>query len=79
MHSPTTFVRCKVAAGYLGVSCSMLAKLRMQGNGPVYMKAGHRIVLYNMSDLDAWLAGRRRYSTSQVSAAEMKLTSQSGE
>ena len=28
------------------------------------MKAGPRIVVYDIEDLDTWLASRRRYSTS---------------
>lgn len=51
------------AAKYIGFSQSKLAKLRVHGGGPVYVKAG-RVVLYDPGDLDAWLAERRRTSTS---------------
>ena len=54
------------AAQYLRLSVSTLAKMRLRGDGPVYSKAGPRIVVYDMADLDAWLAGRRRRSTSDT-------------
>jgi hypothetical protein len=37
---------------------------RVQGRGPKYIKVG-RLVRYRESDLDAWLEGRTRTSTSQ--------------
>ena len=51
------------AASYCGSSSSTFAKLRLYGGGPVYVKLGRRVV-YNPDDLDAWLASRRRTSTS---------------
>ena len=61
-HSPK--LRAPAAAEYLQISTSTLAKMRLRGDGPVYFKAGARIVLYDMAELDAWLAQRRRLSTS---------------
>lgn len=58
------YLRVNDAAGYTGLSASTLAKLRLRGNGPPFMKAGPRIVVYDIEDLDTWLASRRRYSTS---------------
>ena len=57
--------RAPEAAEYLGLSASTLAKMRLRGDGPVYSKAGPRIVLYDRIDLDAWLAARKRHSTSE--------------
>ena len=57
-------LRAPDAAAYLGLSVSTLAKMRLRGDGPVYSKAGLRIVLYDRSDLEAWLQQRRRASTS---------------
>ena len=51
------------AARRLGLSQSTLAKLRLNGNGPVYCKLGRR-VLYRPADLAEWLAKNRRRSTS---------------
>lgn len=47
------------AAAYIGKSASWLNKTRMSGVGPVYLKIGGG-VRYMQSDLDAWLAGKRR-------------------
>ena len=52
------------AAEYSNLSESMLAKLRLSGAGPRYSKIGKR-VLYEVSDLDAWIADRKHSSTSE--------------
>jgi predicted DNA-binding transcriptional regulator AlpA len=57
-------LRTPDAARYLGLSGSTLEKMRICGNGPVYRKAGPKIVVYHTEDLDAWLASGRRTSTS---------------
>jgi len=57
-------LRAPEAAEYLGLSASTLAKMRLRGDGPPFLKAGRRIVLYDRSDLEAWLDTRRRHSTS---------------
>lgn len=58
-------LRAPAAAEYLGLSASTLAKMRLRGDGPIYMKAGRRVVLYDAADLDAWLETRKRRSTSE--------------
>ena len=60
----TTKLRAPHAAKYLGLAPSTLAKMRLRGDGPRYYKAGARIVLYDVSDLEAWLSERSRKSTS---------------
>lgn len=45
------------------ISASTLNKYRVFGGGPVFCKVG-RTVVYDPSDLDAWLASCRRVSTS---------------
>ena len=52
------------ASQLLRLSSSTLAKLRVYGGGPVYLKPGRK-VLYRRDDLIAWLAGKQRRSTSQ--------------
>jgi predicted DNA-binding transcriptional regulator AlpA len=52
------------AAAYCGSSVSTFTKLRLYGNGPIYVKLGRRVV-YDPSDLDNWLASHRRASTSE--------------
>ena len=56
------------AAEYLGLGKSTLDKLRITGGGPAYFKVGARIV-YDVADLDAWLASHKRTSTSSKAAA----------
>ncbi|MBB3020842.1 excisionase family DNA binding protein [Microvirga lupini] len=52
------------AAKYLGMSASYLAKARMDGTGPRFMKIG-RSVRYRATDLDDFLRSCTRSSTSQ--------------
>jgi hypothetical protein len=40
--------------------------MRIRGDGPVYSKAGRRVVIYDVADLDTWLAGRKRRNTSEA-------------
>lgn len=42
-----------------------LAKWRLSGFGPSYLKLGSRVA-YRRSDVEAWLESRRRNSTSQA-------------
>ena len=51
------------AAAYIGISASTLNKLRVFGGGPVFLKLGRRVA-YDVADLDRWLDGKRRRSTS---------------
>jgi hypothetical protein len=54
------------AAEYCGgVSTAYLNKLRVTGEGPVFIRLGRRIV-YDSGDLDDWLAAGRRRSTSDA-------------
>jgi predicted DNA-binding transcriptional regulator AlpA len=55
------------AAQRLGVSVSYLNKLRLTGGGPHFIKLGARRVVYDPSDLAAWVAQCRRTSTSSRS------------
>ena len=65
MTQPARKLRAPTAAEYLGLSASTLAKMRLRGDGPCYAKAGPRIVVYDVADLDTWLAARKRSSTSE--------------
>jgi predicted DNA-binding transcriptional regulator AlpA len=62
----TTKLRAPEAARYVGLSPSTLAKMRLRGDGPMYSKAGPRIVIYDKADLDDWLNQHRRSSTSDL-------------
>jgi excisionase family DNA binding protein len=53
----------KEAAELLRVSLSWLAKARMRGDGPPFIKVG-RSVRYSEAALNQWMRGRQRLSTS---------------
>jgi excisionase family DNA binding protein len=55
------------AARYMGLSASTLAKMRLSGNSPAFLKLGRR-VLYRRVDLDAWLESRIARNTSDADA-----------
>ncbi len=59
-------LRAQQAADYLGISKSTLAKMRLRGDGPRYMKIGPRVVVYDRADLDDYATARRRRSTSDM-------------
>jgi predicted DNA-binding transcriptional regulator AlpA len=64
-------ITAKTAACYVGLSESTLAKLRLNGNGPVYCKLGRRVV-YRPADLDQWLQSRIASDTSDADARFLK-------
>ena len=59
----------RTACAHMGgrPSESTLAKMRMRGDGPPFVKLGARLIGYYEHDLDAWAASRRRQSTSERS------------
>ena len=59
-------LRTEAAARYLGLARSTLAKMRVRGDGPPYSKAGARVVVYDIADLDHWLRSTRRTSTRSI-------------
>ncbi len=65
-HSHTSKLRTPAAAEYLGLSASLLSKMRLRGDGPPYSKAGPRVVVYDLRDLESWLTARKRTSTSDT-------------
>ena len=54
----------KEAARILKVSLSWLAKARMRGDGPPFIKIG-RAIRYNEAALQQWMKSRQRLSTSE--------------
>ena len=54
----------KEAAHFLRVSESWLAKARMRGDGPTYIKVG-RSIRYTETALLLWMRAHQRLSTSQ--------------
>lgn len=56
-------IRPREAAAYTGLSESRLAKLRMTGDGPRFVKLSTTRVGYRHSALEEWLRERERTST----------------
>ena len=63
--TPDRFLIPREAAAYLRVSVSWLAKARMRGDGPPYVKIG-RAVRYPESGLREYAAANKRRSTSDT-------------
>jgi hypothetical protein len=61
------WLRTKPAAAHINSTKSTLEKKRVYGGGPAYSKIG-RTVVYNVDDLDAYMAQNRRSSTSETVA-----------
>lgn len=55
------------ASKYLRLSVSTLAKQRLRGDGPKFVRLSPRAIAYLQADLDAWLADKRCSSTSEYS------------
>lgn len=62
---PCAILRPKGAAQYTGLSASTLAKRRLRGDRPHFVKLGRKAIGYHIDELDAWLTGCERQSTSQ--------------
>jgi predicted DNA-binding transcriptional regulator AlpA len=60
----STLLTAKEAAKFLKVSLSWLAKARMRGDGPAYLKVG-RSIRYLETSLMQWMKSRQRLSTSE--------------
>lgn len=61
------------AAAYAGCSYSLLTKLRCSGGGPRFSKIGRPgspgVVVYDKSDIDAWIEANKHNSTSEYGLA----------
>ncbi|MDX2263402.1 MAG: helix-turn-helix domain-containing protein [Hyphomicrobiales bacterium] len=66
--TPFTYLTTRQAAGIVELSPRTLERLRYEGGGPVFHKAGpgrRSPVRYTKADLDAWLDKRRHDSTAE--------------
>ena len=61
------YIRTSDAAHYICSTKSTLEKLRVIGGGPTFSKLG-RTVVYDIVDLDDWVASNRQMSTSDTQA-----------
>jgi len=62
----SNYLNTREAAKHVRLSTATLERLRVKGGGPVYIKPVPDRVVYTTSDLDAWMASRRRTSTSEA-------------
>ena len=60
-----SLLNTRQAAGYLGVSAAFLERDRWAGARIPFIKVGTRSVRYRLSDLEAFITGQVRQSTSQ--------------
>lgn len=66
-QEPKRYLNSEEAARILRLSARTLERMRVEGSGPKYLKAGRGTrarVLYRPADLDDWLEGRTYQSTS---------------
>ena len=66
--APTTrakYLNNREAAEYLGLSVRTMNRYRVTGDGPPYYRLGNR-VRYVRAELDEWVTGSRRTSTSNA-------------
>ena len=68
-HQDSLVLNATETARQLSLSTSTLAKMRLYGTGPAYIKLGRR-VLYRVEDIQVWIADNRFNSTSEYSEAE---------
>ena len=54
-------LRSREAARMIGVSPRTLAKWRQKGVGPQCVRLGYNLVVYRLSDIDAWTRTRARH------------------
>jgi len=64
VQTQSPVLRTDSAAGYCGSTKSTFEKYRLTGEGPAYIKIG-RVVVYDIEDLNTWMASHRRMSTSE--------------
>jgi len=60
-----SLLNTRQAAGYLGVSAAFLERDRWAGARIPFIKVGTRSVRYRLSDLETFITGQVRQSTSQ--------------
>jgi predicted DNA-binding transcriptional regulator AlpA len=65
LASPDGLMDPRAAADFLGVSVLTLADWRVKGKGPVYTRAGGRLIKYRRSSLEAWIESRTQRSTAE--------------
>jgi hypothetical protein len=68
MEAPRLLLDPEKTAEYLAVTVATLAKWRVNGGGPPFLKLGSR-VRYDQKDIDRWIDGRRYRVTGSLADA----------
>lgn len=68
---PVKYLSAEETAEHIRMSQSWLAKARLTGDGPPFIKAG-RAVLYDVEDVDFWMSNRKRRSTSDTNLVRLQ-------
>jgi predicted DNA-binding transcriptional regulator AlpA len=63
-----SLLRPRKAAEYLGLAEGTLAKKRLTGDGPKFVRLSARAIGYLVSDLDDFVASKRCGSTSEYAS-----------
>ena len=66
-------LKSREAARVIGVSPRTLAKWRQRGVGPQCVRLGYNLVVYRLSDIDAWTRTRARHMP-KATAADLEGT-----
>lgn len=56
----------KELSDLLGISMSLLSKLRLSGKGPKYIKISYRVLRYPMTEVAKYIEAYKRQSTSEL-------------
>ena len=68
--TPRRRMRRPAAADYIGSSQGFLEKAAVTGDGPPYIRLSARLVVYDVADLDEWMAARRVRSSAEAAERE---------
>lgn len=66
MNQNTEILSEAAAGRMLDLSVRTLQRMRLTGTGPAFVQLTDRRIGYMRADIDAWIAARRRTSTSQM-------------
>lgn len=67
MNHQAPLASSKDVAEFIGVTSNALAKLRMDGNGPAFIRVGSRNIKYRWSDVEAWIDANTHTTTDDYS------------
>jgi hypothetical protein len=65
MTNDQRYLSTRDAAAHINLGKSTLERMRIEGNGPTFIRATAKRVVYRLEDLDAYLEERRRRSTAE--------------